>query len=170
MMKHGRVSARRRIDTENAILQHEIRDQPVLQPSQKPLSFSSADASVCGDECAGQFPSTIALHLLVSTFNAQYPTENQEHSRPQPQHSHSMSALRGIMFEMRTWARCFIPRSRYVAPYYPTPDHIVERMLRVASVGTGDVVFDLGCGDGKVRDRGNFTGRVCLIEVFLCLA
>lgn len=41
--------------------------------------------------------------------------------------------------------------SRYVAPYYPTPDHIVDRMLRVASVGPGDVVFDLGCGDGKVR-------------------
>lgn len=66
------------------------------------------------------------------------------------QHS-AMSALGGIMFEMRTWARCFIPLSRYIAPFYPTPDHIVERMLRVASVGHGDVVFDLGCGDGKVR-------------------
>lgn len=60
------------------------------------------------------------------------------------------------MFEMRTWARCFIPMSRYVAPYYPTPDHIVDRMLRVASVGSGDVVFDLGCGDGKVRQLAWF--------------
>lgn len=83
-----------------------------------------------------------------------------------------MSALRGILFEMRTWARCFIPTSRYVAPFYPTPDHIVDRMLRVASVGPGDVVFDLGCGDGKVNIKcGCIVAEICisLHKLAICL-
>jgi SAM-dependent methyltransferase len=34
--------------------------------------------------------------------------------------------------------------------YVPTPHEIVERMLDVAKVKTGDVVYDLGCGDGRM--------------------
>jgi SAM-dependent methyltransferase len=37
-----------------------------------------------------------------------------------------------------------------LAPYVPTPPDVVERMLRLADVGPSDVVFDLGCGDGRV--------------------
>jgi len=36
------------------------------------------------------------------------------------------------------------------APYLPTPPEIVRRMLKVAQVGPGDVVYDLGCGDGRI--------------------
>jgi ribosomal protein L11 methylase PrmA len=32
----------------------------------------------------------------------------------------------------------------------PTPHEIVERMLDVANVRAGDVVYDLGCGDGRI--------------------
>ena len=35
-------------------------------------------------------------------------------------------------------------------PYVPTPEVVVERMLRTAKVGEGDVVYDLGCGDGRI--------------------
>ena len=35
-------------------------------------------------------------------------------------------------------------------PYEPTPVHVVAEMLRLARVGTGDVVYDLGCGDGRI--------------------
>ena len=35
---------------------------------------------------------------------------------------------------------------RYVA----TPTDVVDRMLTLASVGAQDVVFDLGCGDGRI--------------------
>jgi ribosomal protein L11 methylase PrmA len=35
-------------------------------------------------------------------------------------------------------------------PYVPTPDKVVEEMLRLASVGKDDVVYDLGCGDGRI--------------------
>ncbi|MEN6465724.1 MAG: class I SAM-dependent methyltransferase [Syntrophaceae bacterium] len=35
-------------------------------------------------------------------------------------------------------------------PFVPTPDDIVEQMLALAQVGKGDVVYDLGCGDGRI--------------------
>jgi precorrin-6B methylase 2 len=35
-------------------------------------------------------------------------------------------------------------------PFVPTPQEVVERMLRIARVGKGDVLFDLGCGDGRI--------------------
>jgi len=35
-------------------------------------------------------------------------------------------------------------------PYVPTPTEVVEEMLRVAKVGKNDVVYDLGCGDGRI--------------------
>jgi len=35
-------------------------------------------------------------------------------------------------------------------PYVPTPDLVVQEMLRLASVKAGDVVYDLGCGDGRI--------------------
>jgi SAM-dependent methyltransferase len=34
--------------------------------------------------------------------------------------------------------------------YVPTPHHVVDEMLRLARVGKDDVVYDLGCGDGRV--------------------
>jgi SAM-dependent methyltransferase len=34
--------------------------------------------------------------------------------------------------------------------YVPTPHQIVDRMLDVAGVRMGDVVYDLGCGDGRI--------------------
>jgi SAM-dependent methyltransferase len=35
-------------------------------------------------------------------------------------------------------------------PYVPTPARVVERMLDLAGVRSGDVVYDLGCGDGRI--------------------
>jgi len=34
--------------------------------------------------------------------------------------------------------------------WVPTPDEVVERMLRMAQVTPNDLVFDLGAGDGKI--------------------
>ncbi|MBI2297289.1 MAG: class I SAM-dependent methyltransferase [Betaproteobacteria bacterium] len=34
--------------------------------------------------------------------------------------------------------------------YEPTPMDVVQVMLRLAGVNPGDVVFDLGCGDGRI--------------------
>ena len=37
-----------------------------------------------------------------------------------------------------------------LAPYIPTPQIIVERMLEAGHVKSGDVVYDLGSGDGRI--------------------
>jgi len=38
----------------------------------------------------------------------------------------------------------------YDVPYVPTPQVVVDEMLRVAKVGPDDFVIDLGCGDGRI--------------------
>ncbi len=49
------------------------------------------------------------------------------------------------------------------APYVPTPQPIVDAMLTAAKVAAGDIVYDLGSGDGRlvisaVRDFGATKG------------
>jgi len=34
--------------------------------------------------------------------------------------------------------------------FEPTPQHVVEEMVKLARVGPNDVVYDLGCGDGRI--------------------
>jgi SAM-dependent methyltransferase len=40
--------------------------------------------------------------------------------------------------------------SKKIVPYVPTPQDVVERMLELAQVKKGDVVYDLGSGDGRI--------------------
>lgn len=35
-------------------------------------------------------------------------------------------------------------------PYVPTPQPVVDAMLKLANVTKDDVVYDLGCGDGRI--------------------
>ena len=37
-----------------------------------------------------------------------------------------------------------------LAPFVPTPMAVVEKMLELAKVDRNDVLFDLGCGDGRI--------------------
>jgi cyclopropane fatty-acyl-phospholipid synthase-like methyltransferase len=36
-----------------------------------------------------------------------------------------------------------------LAPAYPTPQTVVDQMLTMAQVRPGEMVYDLGCGDGS---------------------
>ncbi|HUE70330.1 MAG TPA: class I SAM-dependent methyltransferase [Pirellulaceae bacterium] len=36
------------------------------------------------------------------------------------------------------------------APYIPSPQDVVDRMLELADLDASDVVYDLGCGDGRI--------------------
>jgi len=40
--------------------------------------------------------------------------------------------------------------STKLAPYFPTPEVIVDKMLQLAGVKQGEKVFDLGSGDGRI--------------------
>ena len=37
-----------------------------------------------------------------------------------------------------------------LAPYYPTPEIVVEKMLQLGGLKAGEKVFDLGSGDGRI--------------------
>ena len=43
----------------------------------------------------------------------------------------------------------FLPQ-KSLAPYVATPEEVVERMLALAEVTKRDVLYDLGCGDGRI--------------------
>src|SRR6476660_9060241 len=40
-----------------------------------------------------------------------------------------------------------------IEPYVPTPIEVVDRMLELAEVKKGEVVYDLGSGDGRIIIR-----------------
>lgn len=39
---------------------------------------------------------------------------------------------------------------RLDVPYVPTHEKVVAEMLKIANVGKNDVLYDLGCGDGRI--------------------
>jgi SAM-dependent methyltransferase len=47
-------------------------------------------------------------------------------------------------------AQSAAPRREPDVPYVPTTEPAVEAMLRLAEVKNADVVYDLGCGDGRI--------------------
>jgi cyclopropane fatty-acyl-phospholipid synthase-like methyltransferase len=59
------------------------------------------------------------------------------------------------------WALCLVPiRTNLTAadfpeeiPFVPTPMEVVDKMLELAEVKKGDVVYDLGSGDGRIIIR-----------------
>lgn len=53
------------------------------------------------------------------------------------------------------------------APYVPSPQITVEEMLRIANVGPGDVLYDLGSGDGRlvIAAAARFGARAVGIEL-----
>ena len=47
-------------------------------------------------------------------------------------------------------AQKYEDEGKKIVPYVPTPQEVVERMLELAQVKKGDVVYDLGSGDGRI--------------------
>jgi len=45
------------------------------------------------------------------------------------------------------------PDVRHLGPYEPTPMPVVDKMLELAEVDASDVVYDIGCGDGRIVIR-----------------
>lgn len=52
-------------------------------------------------------------------------------------------------------------------PYVPTENSVVDAMLKLAGVKSTDVVYDLGCGDGRivVRAAKNYGARAVGVDI-----
>src|ERR1700733_8883843 len=42
------------------------------------------------------------------------------------------------------------PKDDQLAPYYPTPQTVVDKMLQLGGLKAGEKMFDLGSGDGRI--------------------
>ena len=54
-----------------------------------------------------------------------------------------------------------------LAPYYPPPLSVVEKMLRLGELKAGEIMFDLGSGDGRIviMAAQQFKARAIGIEI-----
>ena len=59
-------------------------------------------------------------------------------------------AFVGLAGATEALAQAAAPSRRPDVIYVPTPEAVVEAMLQVAGVTKNDVVYDLGCGDGRI--------------------
>ena len=84
----------------------------------------------------GYFFLTVAVLEMFNHFGFRSPRRGREGS------SISKDGEGGSSARVLPWA-----------PYVPTPHVGVEKMLEMADVRPGDVVFDLGCGDGRIVRR-----------------
>jgi SAM-dependent methyltransferase len=70
-----------------------------------------------------------------------------------------LGAILFLGFALSVCAQSDATEVKKDVPYVPTPQSVVDRMLEIAQVGADDIVYDLGCGDGRIvvtaaRDRG----------------
>lgn len=59
-------------------------------------------------------------------------------------------SLRFALFLATIFAQAQTSQPEKLAPYYPTPPSVVQRMLEIAKLQPGEKHFDLGSGDGRV--------------------
>jgi SAM-dependent methyltransferase len=65
----------------------------------------------------------------------------------------SVRARLGAVVHAAAWVFAFgigAAAQSYDVPYVPTPQVVVDEMLRLAEVTSSDYVVDLGCGDGRI--------------------
>jgi SAM-dependent methyltransferase len=61
-----------------------------------------------------------------------------------------MRAIAVALLSLATLAAAQQPKRTPDIHFVPTPDEVVDAMLRLAEVGKNDVVYDLGSGDGRI--------------------
>ena len=54
-----------------------------------------------------------------------------------------------VMFAAGAWAQPAKDTEK-LAPYYPTPESVVQKMIELGGLKKGEKMFDLGSGDGRI--------------------
>ena len=62
----------------------------------------------------------------------------------------SAAASSTLLLPYRALSQEAVLAAKLDVPYVPTPQEVVDRMLELAKVGKKDVLYDLGCGDGRI--------------------
>lgn len=70
----------------------------------------------------------------------------QERKRSSTRFWIGLAAAVTLIFLSRTAGQQIEPE----VPFVPTPEKVVAEMLKMAQVGKNDVLYDLGCGDGRI--------------------
>ncbi|HPL64383.1 MAG TPA: methyltransferase domain-containing protein [Syntrophales bacterium] len=60
------------------------------------------------------------------------------------------SILCFLSFAIQLQGSIFAERPPLDVPFVPTVDEVVKEMIRIAEVRQSDIVYDLGCGDGRI--------------------
>ena len=55
-----------------------------------------------------------------------------------------------VLVSFAVFVRAQQDKGEIIAPYYPTPEKIVDEMLKLGELKAGETVFDLGSGDGRI--------------------
>lgn len=58
--------------------------------------------------------------------------------------------LTAIVFGTTVFGQEAIPKRTPDVPYVPTPQEVVDAMLKLGEVKKGDILYDLGSGDGRI--------------------
>jgi len=61
-----------------------------------------------------------------------------------------MSRLMLVLWPVLLWGQAAEKPADKLAPYYPTPESIVNEMLKLGGMKPGEKMFDLGSGDGRI--------------------
>lgn len=95
---------------------------------------------------------TICLLALTLCFNAAFSgtVAQQSTTRPTPQPRQNASPANPNATPTINQATAGKPLRAPDVVYVPTPNEVVDAMLKVAKIGKGDVLYDLGSGDGRI--------------------
>lgn len=118
------------------------------------VSACSAASSPSGDPPAPRAGAPIAHEAPGDTAPARVPVDAPDRSRDDAVEAGATPpvALAAIAEAPATPATPPAVREHPALDieYVPTPPNVVRKMLDVAKIGKDDVVYDLGCGDGRL--------------------
>ena len=101
---------------------------------------------MCESRCKGTVKNAIAVAIFAILFR---PTVSIGSRRTDRLYwSHAELPVRSAVRNLGACA--WTAGSEVLAPYYETPEMVVDRMLQLGNLRPGEKMYDLGSGDGRI--------------------